>query len=149
MRAFNCFGLKQKAPEEQYAQNHQDRNDDDLDKAHGKLPKTLAGCKNKRTGIARLFYWPFPKSVNVNLTVATESRMVVTVIPRGRQLPGLSDRPLFEAQVQTSAEKARIADVRAAKNRLEIIEEQLVCQVLDVELKVQRSALFLKQICAH
>jgi len=34
------FGLKQETPEEQYAQNHEDCNDDYFDKAHSKLPRS-------------------------------------------------------------------------------------------------------------
>jgi len=38
VRAFRRFGLEQESPEQQYAQDHQDRNDDDFDKAHSRIP---------------------------------------------------------------------------------------------------------------
>jgi hypothetical protein len=38
VRAFRRFRLKQESPEQQYAQDHQDGNDDDFDKAHSRFP---------------------------------------------------------------------------------------------------------------
>jgi hypothetical protein len=38
VRAFRRFGLEQESPEQQYAQDHQNGNDDDFDKAHSKFP---------------------------------------------------------------------------------------------------------------
>ncbi len=42
----------------------------------------------------------------------------------------------LESKPKPAAENSRISDVRATKNRLEVIEKQLVCQILNVELKV-------------
>lgn len=36
-------GLKQKAPEEEYAQHQDERDDDDLDEAHGRFPQASKG----------------------------------------------------------------------------------------------------------
>lgn len=37
---------------------------------------------------------------------------------------------LLESQTQPAAEKSRVPDVRAAENRLEVVQKQLVRQVL-------------------
>ena len=63
---------------------------------------------------------------------------------RRRQIPSL-----FEPQPQPPANQPGIADVRAAEDRLKVVEEQLIGQILDIELKVHRHALFLQQICAY
>ena len=55
---------------------------------------------------------------------------------------------LFKPQTQPPAEKPRISDVCAAKNRLEVVKKQLVRQVLNIELKIQRHALLLHQVRA-
>src|SRR5215216_824163 len=57
-------------------------------------------------------------------------------------------RRLLKAQREAAAEEAREADVRAAEDRLEVVEEQLVGQVLHVELDVERGAFFAQQVGA-
>src|SRR5215213_4845972 len=53
---------------------------------------------------------------------------------------------LLEPQRYTPAKQAREADVRTAEDRFKVVEEQLVRQVLDVELKVERRSLVSQQI---
>ena len=50
---------------------------------------------------------------------------------------------LFESQTQPPADQPRVAHMRAAENRLKVVKEQLIGQVLDVELKIHRYPLFL------
>lgn len=50
---------------------------------------------------------------------------------------------LFEPEREAATDEARVADVCAAKHRLEVVEEERVRQVLHVELQIQRGALFL------
>src|SRR5690349_5324310 len=63
-------------------------------------------------------------------------------------VPHYLQASLLESQAQPAAEQTRIADVRAAENRLEVVKKQLVCQVLNVELEIQRDAFFLHQVRA-
>src|SRR5215217_3164717 len=58
------------------------------------------------------------------------------------------ERRLLKAQREAPAEEAREDDVRAAEDRLEVVEEQLVGQVLHVELDVERRSFLLKKVCA-
>jgi len=67
---------------------------------------------------------------------------------RGR-VPGPSSldevwRSLLELQSQSTAEQPRVSHVCAAKDRLKVVEKQPVREVLNIELSIQRNALFFK-----
>ena len=44
-------------------------------------------------------------------------------VPSGSSV---AEKPLFKSQTKPAAEKSRVANVRPAKDRLEIVEKQLV-----------------------
>ena len=66
-----------------------------------------------------------------------------------RQFKVFGPRLLFESQTNPPAEESRKSHVRSTENRLEIVEKQLVCQVLNVKLDVHRHSFFLHQVGAY
>src|SRR6185295_6873144 len=54
----------------------------------------------------------------------------------------------LESEGDSPTEEARKTNVCAAKNRLEVVEEELVRQILNIKLEIDRGAVLLKEICA-